>query len=63
MYAPAKLTQKQLEEVKKLEDQWKDIILLAYQKPVKLAKLSPSQLERMQNLEKELAVILMAYRR
>lgn len=58
----AKLTQTQLEEVRKLEDQWKNVILLAYEKPTEPAKLSPEQLQKIRTLEKELGVILVVYK-
>ena len=57
----ANLTQTQLEEVRKLEDQWKNIILLACEKPTGPAKLSPQQLQKIQTLEKELGIVLVAY--
>ena len=57
----AKLTQTQLEEVRKVEDQWKNIILLAYEKPTEPAKLSSQQLQKIQTLEKELGIVLVAY--
>jgi hypothetical protein len=58
----AKLTQVQLEEIRKFEQRWNNIVLLAYKKPAEQAKLSPEQLKKVQMLEKELGVILVAYR-
>lgn len=52
----------QLKEVRKLEDHWKNVTLLAYEKPSETAKLSPEQLQKIRTLEKELGVILVAYR-
>jgi len=59
----AKLTQDQVEEIKKLEERWKSVILLAYEKSEEPARLSPKQLEKIQSLERELGVILVAYRK
>lgn len=42
----AELTQTQLEEVRRLENQWKNVILLAYEKPTEPAKLSPINCKR-----------------
>jgi hypothetical protein len=58
----ARLTQTQLEEIRKLEERWSNVVLLAYEKPVQLAKLSREQLKKVQALEKELGVVLVAYR-
>ena len=58
----AKLTQVQLEEIRKFEQRWNNVVLLAYEKQAELAKLSPEQVEKLQALEKELGVILVAYR-
>jgi hypothetical protein len=58
----AKLTQAQLEEIRKFEERWNNIVLLAYQKPTEPAKLSAEQLKKVQALEKELGVKLVAYR-
>jgi hypothetical protein len=59
----AKLTQDQLEEIKKLEERWKGVILLAYEKSAEPAQLSPEQLAKIQNMERELGVILVAFRK
>lgn len=58
----AKLTQAQLEEIRKLEQRWNNVVLLAYEKPAEPAKLSPQQVKKVQALEKELGVSLVAYR-
>jgi hypothetical protein len=58
----AKLTQAQLEVIRKFEERWNNVVLLAYEKPAESAKLSPEQLKKVQMLEKELGVILVAYR-
>jgi hypothetical protein len=57
----AKLTQAQLEEIKKLEKRWSNTVLLAYEKPAQPAKLSQEQLKKVQALGKELGVVLVAY--
>jgi len=57
----AKLTQAQLEEIRRFEERWNNVILLAYEKPAEPAKLSPEQLKKVKALEKELGVILLAY--
>jgi hypothetical protein len=54
------LTQAQLEEVRKFEERWNNIVLLAYEKPVEPAKLTSKQLKKVQALEKELGVTLVA---
>ena len=51
-----------MEEIRKFEQRWNNIVLLAYKKPAEQAKLSPEQLKKVQMLEKELGVILVAYR-
>jgi hypothetical protein len=58
----AKLTQVQLEEIRKFEERWNNIVLLAYEKPAEPAKLSADQLKKVQALERELGVTLVAYR-
>jgi len=58
----AKLTQAQLEEIRKFEQRWNNVVLLAYEKPAEAAKLSPEQVKKLRALEKELGVILVAYR-
>jgi hypothetical protein len=58
----ARLTQAQLEEIRKFEERWNSIVLLAYQKPGEPAKLSPAQLKKVHALERELGVKLVAYR-
>jgi hypothetical protein len=58
----ARLTQAQLKEIRKLEERWSNIVLLAYEKPAQSTKLSPEQLKKLQALEKELGVVLVAYR-
>jgi hypothetical protein len=58
----ARLTQAQLEEIRKLEERWSNVVLLAYEKPAQPTKLSPEQLKKVQALEKELGVVLVAYR-
>ncbi len=58
----AKLTDSQLEEIRKLEKRMKDIVLVAYEKPTDPARLTTQQLEKIRSLEKELGVILVAYR-
>jgi division protein CdvB (Snf7/Vps24/ESCRT-III family) len=58
----AKLDQRQLEELKKLENRW-NVLLLAYEKPGQYAELSPEEMKKIRSLEKKLDVILVAYRR
>jgi hypothetical protein len=55
------LTQAQLEEIRKFEKRWNNIVLLAYEKQGEPARLSPEQLKKVQGLEKELGVNLVAY--
>jgi hypothetical protein len=62
MFRLAKLTESQLSDVRKLEAKWKGIILLAYEKPLELASLSNEQLKKLQKLEQELGVNLLAYK-
>ena len=40
----AKLTESQLSDIRKLEDKWKGVVLVAYEKPPELARLSNEQL-------------------
>jgi hypothetical protein len=58
----AKLTDCQLEEIRRLEQRWKNVVLMVYEKPAEPATISPEQLKKIQKLEKELGVILVAYR-
>jgi hypothetical protein len=58
----AKLTEPQLKDIRQIEAKWKSIVLLAYEKPPELANLSSEQVRRLQKLEKELSVSLMAYK-
>jgi hypothetical protein len=58
----AKLTQAQLEEIRKFEERWNNIVLLAYEKPAEPAKLSLEHIKKVQRLEKELGVRLVAYK-
>jgi hypothetical protein len=57
----AKLTEEELQKIRKLESELKDICLLAVKKPPALAQLSDEQLTKVQALEKELGVRLVAY--
>jgi hypothetical protein len=58
----ARLTESQLSDIRKLEAKWKGVILLAYEEPPELANLSSEQIRKLQKLEKELGVCLMAYK-
>lgn len=58
----AKLTESQIEEIRKFEVRWKNLVLLAYEKPSEPAHLSSEQVKQIQRLEKELNVTLVAYR-
>ena len=58
----AELTESQLSDIRKLEAKWEGIILLAYEKPPELASLSSEQLKKLQKLEQELGVNLLAYK-
>jgi len=58
----AELTGSQLSDIRKLEAKWKGIFLLAYEKPPELASLSREQLKKLQKLEQELGVNLLAYK-
>jgi len=58
----ARLTESQLSDIRKLEAKWKGIVLLAYEKPAELARLSNEQLKKLQRLERELGVNLQAYK-
>ena len=58
----AKLTERQLEEIRRFEERWKNVVLMVYEKPTEPAAISPEQLKKIQKLEKELDVILVAYR-
>jgi hypothetical protein len=58
----AKLTERQLEEIRRFEKRWKNVVLMVYEKPAQPAAISPEQLKKVQKLEKELDVILVAYR-
>lgn len=58
----AKLTERQLEEIRRFEERWKNVVLMVYEKPAGPAAISPEQLKKIQKLEKELDVILVAYR-
>jgi hypothetical protein len=58
----AKLTERQLEEIRRFEERWKNVVLMVYEKPAEPAAISPEQLKKIQKLEKELDVILVAYR-
>lgn len=58
----AKLTESQIEEIRKFEARWKNLVLLAYEKPIEPANLSSEQVKQIQRLEKELNVTLVAYR-
>jgi len=62
LYRLAKLTESQIREIRKLEERWENIVVLAYEKPLEPAKLSPKQLEKIRTLEKELRVALVAYK-
>jgi hypothetical protein len=62
MNSLAKLTDVQLNEIRKFEKEWNDIVLLAYQKPAEPAQLSLEQMQKIRNLEKELGIILVAYK-
>lgn len=58
----AKLTESQLSDIRKLEAKWKGVVVLAYEKAPEPANLSTEQLRRLQELEKELGVVLVAYK-
>jgi len=58
----AKLTESQLDGIRKLEAKWKNIVLLAYEKQPEFAKLSAVQLRKLRKLEKELGLSLVAYK-
>lgn len=58
----AKLTDPQLNDIRQLEAKWKSIVLLAYEKQPELANPSAEQIRRLQKLEKELGVSLVAYK-
>lgn len=58
----AKLTERQLEEIRRFEERWKKVVLIVYEKPAEPAAISPEQLKKIQKLEKELDVVLVAYR-
>lgn len=58
----AELTESQIEEIRKLEELWKNIIIVAYEKPLEPARLSFKQFEKIQSLEKESGVVLVAYK-
>lgn len=58
----AKLSQDQLEYIRKFEERWNNLVLLAYEKPEPPAELSVEQLRKIQSLEKELGLTLVAYR-
>jgi hypothetical protein len=58
----AKLTESQLNDIRKLEAKWKGVVILAYEKAPEPANLSKQQLRRLQELEKELGVVLVAYK-
>jgi len=62
MYRLAKLTASQLNDIRKLEAKWKGVVVLAYEKVPEPAALSEEQLRRLQALEKELGVVLIAYK-
>jgi hypothetical protein len=62
MYKLAKLTESQLNDISKLETEWKGVVVLAYEKAPKPANLSTEQLRRLRELEKELGVVLVAYK-
>ncbi len=57
----AKLTEGELQKIRQLESELKDICLLAVEKPPALAQLSDEQLAKVRALEKELGVRLVAY--
>jgi hypothetical protein len=58
----AKLTDDQLQEIRKFEKRWNNVMLLAYEKSAEPATLSPEQLDKIRSLEKELGVVIVAYR-
>ena len=58
----AKLTESQLRDIRELEGKMKGIVLVAYEKRPQLAKLSNEQLKKLQKLEQELGVNLLAYK-
>ena len=58
----AKLAGRQLEEIRRFEERWKNVVLMVYEKPAEPAAISPEQLKKIQKLEKELDVVLVAYR-
>ena len=62
MYRLAKLTASQLKDIRKLEAKWKGVVVLAYEKAPEPANLSTEQLSRIMELEKELDVVLVAYK-
>jgi len=62
---PAVLSDEELAKVRALEAQLgKDVVLVAYAKPLEPAALTPQQLEQLQQLERELGhVCLVAWRK
>ena len=59
----ATLTESQLDDIREFEAKWKSVVLLAFEKPPELAKLSGEQLRKLQELEKELNACLVAYKK
>ena len=57
----AKITETELQKIRRLESELERVYLLAVEKPPVPAKLSKDQLARLQALEKELNVRLVAY--
>lgn len=57
----ANLDETSLERVKELESQMDNIYILALEPRVDLAELSAEQVARLQALEQELGVVLLAY--
>lgn len=57
---PAKIFEKQIEEIRALEKKL-GVILVAYDRIPAYKKLSPQELSRIRSLEKESGAILVAY--
>jgi hypothetical protein len=60
MVGYAKLNKTQVEKLQSCEKEM-DSLLVAYEKPVPLATLTPDQLKKIQGLEKEIGVVLVAF--
>jgi hypothetical protein len=58
----AKLSEEELKLIQELEAKLNHIVLIAYEKPPEIAKLTNEQLEKIKNLENQLKVKLVAYK-